>query len=136
VGKAPRVATLDEFESYLRTVMAPFGRLTDGQWRHLAEHSSRRYDDGNFGVRYDPAIGDAFAGELRDVALWPVWDAISCATLALRGKESDLLLRETAEEMTRRGPRARLVEFDGVGHAPALMAEDQITVVKEFLEKP
>jgi pimeloyl-ACP methyl ester carboxylesterase len=133
VGKAPRFATLDEFERYLRTVMAPFGPLTDQQWRHLAEHSSRRYADGNFGARYDPAIGDAFAGELHDVVLWPVWDAIPCPTLVLRGKESDLLMRETAEEMTRRGPKARLVEFDRIGHAPALMAEDQIAVVREFL---
>ena len=54
----------------------------------------------------------------------------------VRGKESDLLLRETAEEMTRRGPKAQLVEFDGIGHAPALMAEDQIAVVREFLESP
>ncbi|HTS52871.1 MAG TPA: alpha/beta hydrolase [Burkholderiales bacterium] len=136
VGKAPRFATLDALGLYLRTVMAPFGRLTDQQWRHLTEHSSRRYDDGTFGVCYDPAIGDAFAGELRDVVLWPVWDAISCPTLVLRGKESDLLLRATAEEMTRRGPKARLVEFDHVGHAPALMAEDQIAVVREFLEGP
>ena len=32
-----------------------------------------------------------------------------------------------------RGPKARLVEFPGVGHAPALMAEDQIGAVAEFL---
>jgi pimeloyl-ACP methyl ester carboxylesterase len=53
--------------------------------------------------------------------------------LALRGGESDLLLRSTAEEMTRRGPKAALVEFPGVGHAPMLMAADQIAVVREFL---
>jgi pimeloyl-ACP methyl ester carboxylesterase len=68
--------------------------------------------------------------------LWPAWDAIKCPTLVLRGKESDLLTAETAEEMTRRGPKARLVQLDGVGHAPALMAADQIAVVREFLERP
>jgi pimeloyl-ACP methyl ester carboxylesterase len=133
VGKAPRFGTLDQFEVYLRTVLAPFGPLTDAQWRHLVEHSSHRYDDGTLGVAYDPRIGDAFESALQDVVLWPVWDAISCATLVLRGKQSDLLLHETAEEMTRRGPKARLVEFDGIGHAPALMAEDQIAVVRDFL---
>jgi len=35
--------------------------------------------------------------------------------------------------MQQRGPHARLVEFAGVGHAPMLMAEDQIKVVKDFL---
>ena len=123
-------------EQYLRTVWRPFGPLTDEQWRHLASTSARRYDDGSFRPAYDPGIAAAFAGELEDVVLWPLWDAIACPTLVLRGKQSDLLLRETAEEMTRRGPKARLVEFDGIGHAPALMAVDQIEVVRDFLRAP
>ena len=64
--------------------------------------------------------------------MWPVWDALSCPTLVLRGEQSDLLLRATAEEMTLRGPKARLVEFDGIGHAPMLMSDDQIAVVRDF----
>jgi pimeloyl-ACP methyl ester carboxylesterase len=136
VGKAPRFGTLNECEQYLRVVLATFGALTDEQWRNLAEHASRRHDDGSFDLAYDPAIAQAFAGPLQDVVLWPVWDAIRCPSLVLRGKESDLLLRSTAQEMTRRGPNAQLVEFDGIGHAPALMAEDQIAVVREFLESP
>jgi len=51
----------------------------------------------------------------------------------LRGAESDLLTRETAEAMTRRGPRAKLVEIPGVGHAPALMDPQQIVLVRDFL---
>jgi len=136
IGKAPRFATLNDLERYLRTVSAPFGPLTDDQWRHLAEHSSCRCDDGGFAMHYDPAIAQAFAGELRDVVLWPVWDAVRCPTLVLRGRQSDLLTAETAEEMMRRGPKARLLQFDGMGHAPALMAEDQIAVVRDFLERP
>jgi pimeloyl-ACP methyl ester carboxylesterase len=136
VGKAPSFAALAELEQYLRMVMAPFGALTDEQWHHLATHSSRRNDDGRFALSYDPAIANAFVGPLEDVTLWPVWDAIRCTTLVVRGKESDLLLRQTAEEMTQRGPRAQLLEFDGIGHAPALMSEDQIAVVKAFLEGP
>jgi len=133
VGKAPRFATLNELERYLRNVNAPFGPLTDDEWHHLAEHSSCRYDDGGFAMHYDPGIAHAFAGELRDVTLWPVWDSIRCPTLVLRGKESDLLTAQTAEEMTRRGPKARLVQLDGIGHAPALMAKDQIAVIQDFL---
>jgi len=136
VGKAPPFATLNEFERYLRVVMAPYGILTEQQWRHLAEHSFQRRADGTVAVAYDPAIADAFARPIEDVTLWPAWDAICCPTLVLRGRESDLLLRETAQEMVRRGPSARLVEFDGVGHAPALMADDQIAVVRDFLSEP
>lgn len=136
VGKAPSFATLGELEQYLRIVMAPFGALTNEQWHHFATQSYRRNDDGSLSLSYDPDIAQAFAGPLQDVLMWPVWDAIRCPTLVVRGKESDLLLRETAEEMTQRGPKAQLVEFDGIGHAPALMAEDQIAVVREFLEQP
>ena len=134
VGKAPHFATLEELGRYLRIVMAPFGALSDEQWHHLAIHSARRNEDGSLSLAYDPAISNAFTGPLQDVTLWPMWDAIVCPTLVVRGADSDLLLRATAEEMTQRGPRAKFIELAGIGHAPALMAEDQIAVVKEFLE--
>jgi pimeloyl-ACP methyl ester carboxylesterase len=136
VGKAGAFPTLDAYERYLREVCAPFGPLTDAQWRHLAQHSVRRDDEGRFVPGYDPGIAQPFAGELKDAVLWPVWDAIGCRTLVLRGARSDLLLRETALEMTRRGPRATLKEIDGVGHAPALMDKDQIEIVRDFLLAP
>jgi pimeloyl-ACP methyl ester carboxylesterase len=83
---------------------------------------------------YDPDIAAPFRKTtLFDVDLWKYWDAIRCPTLLLRGAESDLLLKKTAEEMQTRGPRPRRVEFAGVGHAPMLMAADQIGVVREFL---
>jgi pimeloyl-ACP methyl ester carboxylesterase len=65
--------------------------------------------------------------------MWQLYDAIACPTLITRGAESDLLTHETAEEMTRRGPQARLVEFAGVGHAPMFFHDDQIAVVRQFL---
>lgn len=133
VGKDPRFDSLAALEAYLRRVHAPFGPLDDAGWRHLAEHGYRRLADGRFALAYDPAIGQAFAGPLADIDLWAVWDAVRCPVLVLRGAESDLLTAVTAEEMRRRGPGATLVEFPGVGHAPALMAEDQIAVVAEWL---
>ena len=36
----------------------------------------------------------------KDLELWPLWDAIRCPTLVLRGAQSDLLTRETCEQMT------------------------------------
>ncbi|HUF20841.1 MAG TPA: alpha/beta hydrolase [Burkholderiales bacterium] len=133
VGKDPRFASLDEAEMYVRMVSEPFGALTDPQWRHLTETSVRTHDDGSIGLMYDPAIALAFAGPGVDLDMWMYWDPIRCPTLALRGADSDLLLHETALEMTRRGPRAKLVEFPNVGHAPMLMCSDQVEVVREFL---
>jgi pimeloyl-ACP methyl ester carboxylesterase len=47
-----------------------------------------------------------------------------------------LLSRDTAREMGVRGPRARLVEFAGVGHAPMLVQPEQTRAVREFLLSP
>jgi len=137
VGKPVSYDSFDAFEQYIRVVSASFGPLTDAQWRHLAETTARRGDDGRWGTNYDPAIALAFTKQpIADVMLWPFWDQVGCPTLVLRGKESDLLLDETAREMTTRGPKATLVEFRGIGHAPMLMADDQINVVREFLLGP
>lgn len=133
VGKEPAFPAFEALEAHIRRVSAPFGPLTDGQWRHLALHSARRNADGTWGMRYDPAIGAAFEGELADVDLSAFWSAITCPTLLIRGVESDILLSETAQAMTTSGPKAKLVEFPGVGHAPMLMSSDQVQVVREFL---
>ncbi len=84
-------------------------------------------------MRYDPGIAFTFTQAQADVSLWPVWDCIRSPVLLLRGAQSDLLLRETALEMQRRGPDTTLVEFPGIGHAPVLMDEDQVSVVRDFL---
>lgn len=134
VGRDPRFPSLDEFEAYIRKISAPFGPLTDAQWRHLTIHCVRRMEDGSYGFLYDPNIALPFRnGALIDVELWPVWDKVGCRTLVLRGENSDLLLKDTAREMQARGPGARIVEFSGIGHAPMLMSDDQIGVVREFV---
>ena len=136
VGKDPRFKSFDELEAYVRTVSAPFGPLTDAQWHHLVEHGAKRHEDGTWGLSYDPGIGHAFRrGVFADIDLRKQYDGVTCPTLLLRGAQSDLLPRDVAVEMTQRGPRPQLVEFEGVGHAPMLMAEDQIKAVREFLLK-
>lgn len=134
VGKDPVFEDIAAVESYLRFVLMGFGRLPDEAWRHMAEHSARQRADGRYGLAYDPAIAEAFKAQpMDDVDLWAIWDRIRCPVLVLRGADSDILLPETAEQMTRRGPSARVVEFPHTGHAPALMTEDQIAAVRGFL---
>lgn len=134
VGKDPRFKTFNELEAYVRMVSAPFGPLTDEQWHHLTLHGAKQHEDGSWGMGYDPGIGIPFQkGPLADVDLWSFWDTIACPTLLLRGAQSDLLLKENALAMTQRGPKPRLMEFQGVGHAPMLMADDQIKIVRDFL---
>lgn len=134
LGKDPRLHSLKELEMLVRNISAPFGPLSDAQWEHLTRHNATQHPDGRWGFNYDPGIAAPFQGvAIADVPLWPYYDPITCPTLLLRGADSDLLLRDTATEMTQRGPRARLVEFPGIGHAPMLMSSDQIGVVRDFL---
>lgn len=125
---------VDHVEAHLRTIHAPFGPLTDEQWRHLAVHSARPRSDGRLVLAYDPEIAHPVReAEVEDLEIWALYDQIRCPTLVLRGAESDLLLAETADEMTRRGPGAKLIEWPGIGHAPALMADDQIKAIRDWL---
>ena len=137
----PDFATIEEAEHYIRLIAAPFGNLTDGQWRHLTERVVKTGSNGRIALRYDPGIAAPFnaavaaQGEAgKDVDLWPLYDAICCPTLVVRGETSDLLSRQTVAAMGERGPRARSVEIPGVGHAPMFMDDAQVAVVREFLQ--
>ena len=135
LGRAPAFASFEQAEQYVRTAFAPFGRHSDAQWRHLAEAWLRRNEDGSWRAHYDPRIAEPFRATMPagDLELWPVYDAIRCPTLVVRGAQSDLLSRETTRQMAGRGPRAKVVEIPDVGHAPTLMDEAQISVVRDFL---
>jgi pimeloyl-ACP methyl ester carboxylesterase len=133
----PRFAGLTDAEAYLRTTLAPFGELSDAQWRHLTEHSVR--PDGNGGLlrHHDPAIAEAYRPwRLGSIMMWELWDKVRCPTLVLRGAASDMLPLSTAWEMSRRGPKAELVEFADVGHLPALLTREQIEPIAAFLGSP
>lgn len=134
VGREIAFDSIEQMSRALRAFAAVFGELSDAQWQHMIEHGARRLADGRYAAAYDPGIADAFKTmELKDIDLWPVWDAIRCPTLVLRGVHSDVLDHADALAMTGRGPKAQLIEFPGMGHAPALMADDQIAVVRDWL---
>jgi pimeloyl-ACP methyl ester carboxylesterase len=132
-------ASIEELEAHLRSIHEPFGHLTDAQWRHMAEHSAVKTEEGDYRQHYDPAIGRAFSWPLLvDIALWTEWDKVACPVLILRGEDSDLLHASTVREMQRRGVAGknglvRAVEVREVGHAPALMNDAQISIIEEFL---
>jgi pimeloyl-ACP methyl ester carboxylesterase len=137
VGTDPHFPDLGAAEAYYRKAHAPFGGLSDAQWRHLTVTSVRADPAGGFRLGYDPGIAAAFKpGEMEDIDLWPLWDRIACPVLVLRGAESDLLLAETAEEMTARGPKAALLTVPGCGHAPALLDPVQTGPILEWLARP
>jgi pimeloyl-ACP methyl ester carboxylesterase len=134
-----RFPGIEAAEAHLREIHASFGKLTDAQWRHLAEHSTVADGNGALRFHYDPAIAIRFAVPIMlDVVLWSLWDVIECPVLLLRGESSDLLSTATVEEMQRRGGAARkgqvrAVDILGCGHAPSLMHATHTALIREFL---
>jgi pimeloyl-ACP methyl ester carboxylesterase len=142
VGRTSRWATLDEAADALWQISHTFGPHTREQWLALTEPQLVRDADGFYVPRADPGIALPFKAVTPEIAAqgealtWAAWDRLAIPTLLLRGAESDLLSHATAQAMTQRGPRARLVEFAGVGHAPMLQHAEQVQVVREFLLAP
>lgn len=139
LGQTGRFASLAEAADAMWNISRSFGPHTREEWLALSRHMVRPLPDGGFTLHYDPAIAVPFrtltaeAAVQGQEALWQAYDRITSQTLLTRGAESDLLRRDTALAMTQRGPRARLVEFAGVGHAPTLVAADQVDLVASFL---
>jgi pimeloyl-ACP methyl ester carboxylesterase len=134
VAHHPEFPDLEAVEAHLRRIHAPFGRLTDAQWAHLARHSAREMPDGHYTMHYDPEIGRAIRGFIPiDVDMSGWWRRVHVPVMAIRGSESDLLLPRTLDRMEREGARTIIVE--GAGHAPALMDEPTIAEIRDFLEE-
>jgi pimeloyl-ACP methyl ester carboxylesterase len=135
LGFAPQFPDFAAAVQYIRVVSATFGAHSDAEWATLTEHVTRRQADGSYRMHYDPAIAVPFNAVKidKDIELWPLYDAIRCPTLVIRGALSDLLKRDTVQEMAGRGPRATTVEIPDVGHAPTLMHADQIAILRDFL---
>jgi pimeloyl-ACP methyl ester carboxylesterase len=134
VGQDPAFPDREGLAAYMREINTGYGPLTDEQWAHLLLHGARQDADGQWRQHYDPKLAEPFKeGFSEPVALWPLWDMITCPVLLLRGALSDVLTPETAAEMVGRKPATRLVEFSGIGHAPMLMDDAQIRIVAQWL---
>jgi pimeloyl-ACP methyl ester carboxylesterase len=144
LGKSGVFDNLQQAADAMWAISSTFGPHTPEQWLALCSHMVKPVDalaaaGGKLRLHYDPAIAHAFglateASTLESQAiLWQLYEQIKADTLLLRGAQSDLLSSRTAQDMQQRGPHARLVEFAGVGHAPTLIASDQLAVVTDFL---
>lgn len=144
LGKSGRFASVEEAAQAMWAISSSFGPHTREQWLALSRPMLKAMTDaqGGYALHYDPAIAIPFGAATQESAaqgeqlLWKLYDNIKASTLLVRGAQSDLLSPQTAFAMTQRGPKAKLVEFDGVGHAPTFIADDQVEVVASYLLAP
>ena len=141
IGQTGHFDTLQAGADHLRRISPGFGPHTDAQWLALSTPMFKPLPQGGWTLHYDPALAKPVhaltpeAAQHGEALLWQLYDQISAPTLLLRGAESDLLTPEVAQAMQQRGPRAQRVDLPGVGHAPTLVAEDQVAAVASFLLK-
>lgn len=139
LGQVAHFDSLEQAAAQLWQVSTGYGAHTREQWLRHSQAMVKPDPTGAFSLHYDPAIAIPFRAitperAARDEArLWQLYDHTRAETLVLRGAQSDLLSAATAHAMTQRGPRARLVSFEGVGHAPTLIAPEQVRAVTDFL---
>jgi len=145
LGEPRRHASEQAAADYFWSISRGFGPHTPEQWLALSRPQIKRIEDaqGEAWIScYDPRIALPFKAVTPQLAtagealLWHAYDSLSCPTLLVRGAESDLLTHDTAVAMTQRGPKARLVELPGIGHAPTFVASEQVALVQEFLSTP
>ncbi|MEJ6022924.1 alpha/beta fold hydrolase [Ramlibacter sp. PS4R-6] len=142
LGKTGRFESVQQAADAMWAVSTSFGPHTPEQWMALSAPMVKQLEDGAYTLHYDPAIAEPIKALTREAAaqgetaLWQAYDNIKARVLLTRGADSDLLAKETALAMTKRGPRASLVEFAGVGHAPTFVSDNQVEAVASFLLDP
>jgi len=147
LGKSGTFATVEQGAAAMRAISTGFGPHTDEEWLALSRPMFKPLPAGGVRLHYDPAIAVPYghvtreASEQGEAALWQIYGQITADTLVLRGADSDLLSPATTQAMVEQGPHARVIEFAGIGHAPTLVAGDQVRAVLDFLlpalvEKP
>ena len=139
IGQDLRFNSFDEGAQFIRDVSASFGPHTEQEWHKLATDVLRQDAEGKWVRHYDMGLALPFRSvtpesvKADEAMLWAAYDAVQCPTLLVRGANSDLLTRATAQLMTQRGPKATLVEIADVGHAPTFIHDDQIAIARAFL---
>ncbi|THB65799.1 MAG: alpha/beta hydrolase [Gammaproteobacteria bacterium] len=136
-GSTPVFNNQEEICNYLKEIYTAFGDLADKHWEHIAKHTTGKKDGDKYRLAFDPAISYSILEETnhKSVDFWKYWDKVACPTLVIHGLQSTILSSEQTKEMSERGPMADVFTVEDAGHAPALMLEDQIQKVKEWLLK-
>ncbi|TDV09431.1 alpha/beta fold hydrolase [Paraburkholderia caballeronis] len=139
LGNDERFSTQQDGIDRAAQLARSFGPLSADEWREINTPLLHEVD-GTWRFRYDPRIAQPFAAvtpeqnAAGEAFLWRAFAAIKGPVLVVRGAESDLLSRETVAKMVETGQRVSSVEIEGVGHAPAFLAVEQIDVARRFFD--
>ena len=136
IAKPKEFSSWEVALAYHKDNYQSFGPMNDTQWEMFMHNGMRERNDGSVIYDYDPNIQKPIAGFAEsDFDVWHIFDPIKNPVLVIRGQTSKALLPDVARQMTQRGPKAELVEIPVTGHAPHLMNEEQVKIVRDWLAK-
>jgi pimeloyl-ACP methyl ester carboxylesterase len=94
-------------------------------------------NDGGLTWKIDPAVRNIprTGAAARPMDMWVPFARITARMMVVRGAESDILSRDTAQRMCRVLPGSKLVEIPGVGHAPTLAEPASVAAIRDFLAR-
>ncbi len=141
VGQSPTFSSWQMAEEYIKINWASFGIKAEDDWQEFINNRLKNHNN-NLISNYDQEIFAYYRqetknfSEITDINLSETWDKITCPILLLHGETSDILPTKVAEEMQQdKGKLLTLKEFAGIGHAPALLDEEQIKIVADWVRE-
>lgn len=138
IGRRPAQKTYEEAARSRALLWRTFRNVPHTRWLAEVQAHYEEQPDG-LALRYDPALGEVFrqgASSKSIPDLWPLFDAFEGLPLALiRGDSSEILSKDTADEMARRRPDMLRAEVAGRGHVPFLDEPEATEVIARWLER-
>ena len=135
MGVKPAVATLAEAADRMAAANPGFQNVPPLRWEEEAVRHYVQTPDG-LALPYDPALRIGFDRAMTAPLpeLWPLFDACAGIPLALiRGANSDVLARATADAMQARRPDLIRAELPGRGHVPFLDEPEALASIRRWL---
>jgi len=135
VGEAPeRFKDINEVVEYYKKNYPPMAKLANSVVADQVKWSVKPDADGELVWKMDPNVRRPLRGATAQQRfdLWVPYARIVCPTLIVRGADSDILDRATANRMCKVHKRAKTVEVPGVGHAPSLTEPESLAAIEEL----
>jgi pimeloyl-ACP methyl ester carboxylesterase len=129
-------ASLAEVAAYYRENYPAMRQMAEQQLLEFVKSAVKQGTDGRLRWKMDPAIRNVprTGSAARPLDMWVPFARIAAPILIVRGAESDILSRATAQRMCAVLPhQTRVVEVPGVGHAPSLLEPEALGAIREFL---
>jgi esterase len=130
--------TLAEVAAYFRQYYPMMRDMPSEELLEFVKWTVRPANDGRLRWKMDPAVRNVprTGSSARPLDMWVPYARIAVPVLVIRGGDSDILTRATAERMRTVLPGlVTLVEVPGVGHAPSLVEPVALKAIKQFLTR-